>query len=152
MDPATLRWLYYVKLDPNEIAKTQWVAAGAGGVVWTVSSHDLLAYRLADVSPANAAPTAAPIHSVRRIPGVVPTGAGGTAEIGGRLYMSTFDAGVDRVFSVDLATGATRVEYEHAFGLEPEGVDAGAYRGGILHFELVSSASLGAVTDLHLDQ
>src|SRR3954454_18726350 len=66
MDARTLVWKYYVKLDPSEIPKAQWVATDpAQGLVWTISGSDLLAYNLPDISPANAAPGAAPIHSVR---------------------------------------------------------------------------------------
>jgi hypothetical protein len=148
MDSALLHWRYYVKLDPAEIQKAQWVATGAGGLAWTITRNDLLAYRLADINPANAAPGAAPIHSVRRLAGVIPGGAGGAAEIGGRLYMSTDGPGVERVVSVDLATGASRTEYERAGTLEPEGVDVGAYDGGILHVEFVAGLSRGKVLNL----
>jgi hypothetical protein len=72
-DPATLTFQYYVKLDPAEIAKAMWVEASPDGqLLWTSSGPDLLAYSAADVTAANAAPGAAPIHSVRRLAGAVP--------------------------------------------------------------------------------
>ena len=40
-------------------------ASPDGQLLWTSSGHDLLAYRAADVSPANAAPGGPPIHAVR---------------------------------------------------------------------------------------
>src|SRR5207302_1032058 len=107
------RWKYYVKLDPSEIAKTQWLATdAASGLVWTISDHDLLAYRLADVTAANAAPAAAPIHSVRRLAGVAPNGAGGAVVFAGRIYLSTQVGNVDQIVSVDPNTGSSRVEVE----------------------------------------
>jgi hypothetical protein len=141
MSSATLKWSYYVKLDPAEIPKAQWSATAPDGLFWTLTDKDLLAYRLADLTPANAAPAAAPIHSVKRIPGVVPGGSGGAAALGGRLYMSSDDNGVNGVFSVDLATGASQVEFEQSGGLEAEGVDFGPYLGGILHAQYASGLS-----------
>ena len=69
-DPGTLQWRYYVKLDPAEIPKAMWNEVSPDGtLVWTSSGGDLLAYRAADISLANAAPAHAPIHSVRRLQG-----------------------------------------------------------------------------------
>jgi hypothetical protein len=145
MDAKTLAWKYYVKLDPAEIQKTQWVATDpAQGLVWTISGSDLLAYNLADVSPANAAPGAAPIHSVRRLPNTAPTGAGGAVVSGGRIYLSTQTGGNDQVVSVDETTGASRVEIEVPGTLEPEGLDFGPYLGGLLHWELVPGGGLSS--------
>jgi hypothetical protein len=142
MDANTLSWRYYVKLDPAEIAKTQWVATTPDGLVWTISGSDLLAYNLADVNPANAAPDGPVLHAVKRLPGVAPGGAGGAVWFGGRLYMSVGGAGVSRIVSVDLQTGATQAEYEQAGKFEVEGMDAGGYAGGVLHWELVPGGGL----------
>ena len=73
-DPATLAFQYHVKLDPAEIPKAMWVEASPDGqLLWTSSGADLLAYRRSGRdSAANAAPGAAPIHSVRRLAGAVP--------------------------------------------------------------------------------
>ena len=69
-DPGTLQWRYYVKLDPAEIPKAMWNEVSPDGtLLWTSSGGDLLAYRAADISLANAAPAHAPIHSVRRLQG-----------------------------------------------------------------------------------
>ena len=71
--PRTLQWRYYVKLDPAEIPKAMWNEVSPDGtLLWTSSGDDLLAYRTADISLANAAPAHAPIHSVRRLKGAVP--------------------------------------------------------------------------------
>jgi hypothetical protein len=144
MDAKTLMWIYYVKLDPSEIQKTQWVATDPQGLVWTISGTDLLAYNLADLNPANAAPAAAPIHSVRRLVNAAPDGAGGAVVFGGRLYLSTESNGVNRVVSVDTTTGASRVEIEMPGSLEAEGLDAGPYLGGLLHWELVPGGGLSS--------
>ena len=143
MDAKTLRWKYYVKLDPAEIAKAQWLATDApDGLVWTITGHDLLAYRLSDVNPQEAASNAAPLHSVRRLTGVAPTGAGGAVVFRGRIYLSTQVGTVDEITSVDPSTGSTRVEVELPGTMEPEGLDVGSYLNGLLHWELVPGGGL----------
>ena len=89
-DPSTLAFQYYVKLDPAEIPKAMWVEASPDGqLLWTSSGNDLLAYRAADVNPANAAPGAQPIHAVRRLAGAVPpSGVTGAAFHRGRLFLA----------------------------------------------------------------
>jgi hypothetical protein len=148
MSAATLHWSHYVKLDPAEIPKAQWIAVAPDGLFWTPTGKDLLAYRLADLSTANAAPAAAPIHSVRRLAGVVPDGHGGGAVLGGRIYMTGGSSGAVRIVSVDLATGAGRVEYEKSGSSEPEGVDFGGYLGGLLHAEFVQGLGGGELLNL----
>ena len=72
-DPRTLRWRYYVKLDPAEIPKAMWAEVSPDGrLVWTSAGADLLAYRTGDVTRARAAPGAAPIRAVRRLAGPPP--------------------------------------------------------------------------------
>jgi hypothetical protein len=143
MDATTLAWKYYVKLDPSEIDKAQWVATDAEhGLVWTIGDVTLLAYNIADVNPANAAPNAAPIHSVRRLDNIVPEGAGGAIVLGNRIYLSQLVNHVNRVISIDLTTGASQVEIEIPGDLEEEGLDYGPYLDGLLHWELVPGAGL----------
>lgn len=134
-DPATLAFRYYVKLDPAEIAKAMWVEAGPDGLLWTSSGNDLLAYRAADVSAANAPPSA-PIHSVRRLAGAVPpSGVTGAAFRGGRLFLAGSQGTTYQVWSVDLASGARRLELElpNVQG-EAEGLHVTSLLGGKLHF------------------
>jgi len=51
-DPTTLRFLYYVNLAPEQIAKAMWVEASPDGRwLWTSSGTDLLVYRASDVNP-----------------------------------------------------------------------------------------------------
>jgi hypothetical protein len=143
MDATTLAWKYYVKLDPTEINKAQWVATDKEhGLVWTIGDISLLAYNISDINPANAAPGAAPIHSVRRLDNVVPDGAGGAIVLGNRIYLSQLVNGVNRVISMDLTTGAQQVEIEIPGDLEEEGLDFGPYLDGLLHWELVPGAGL----------
>ncbi|HEY1275016.1 MAG TPA: hypothetical protein VGF25_08895 [Thermoleophilaceae bacterium] len=143
-DARTLAWRYYVKLDPTEIPKAMWVERSPDGqLLWTSSGRDLLAYRAADVNPANAAPGAPPIHSVRRIAGAVPpSGITGAAFLGGRLYLAGGDTTPWQVWSVDLTTGARALEIElNAVG-ESEGLDTVPLLGGELHW-LVPPLAIG---------
>src|SRR2546423_2780922 len=56
-DPATLRWRYYVKLDPAYIQKAMWAeVAPDGNLLWTSSGNDLLAYRVSAIKAGHAAP------------------------------------------------------------------------------------------------
>jgi hypothetical protein len=143
MDPKTLAWKYYVKLDPAEINKAQWVAVDEQqGLLWTIGDISLLAYNLADINAANAAPGAAPIHSVKRLDNIVPDGAGGAVVIGNRIYLSQLVNHVNRVISMDLTTGASQVEIEIPGDLEEEGLDVGPYLDGLLHWELVPGGGL----------
>src|SRR5919112_2800382 len=135
-DPDTLAFRYYVKLDPSEIAKAMWVEAAPDGLLWTSSGNDLLAYRAADVSAANASPAAPPIHSVRRLPGAVPpSGVTGAAFRAGRLFLAGARGTTYQVWSVDLATGSRRLEVglKNIQG-EAGGLPVTSLLGGTLHF------------------
>jgi hypothetical protein len=136
-DPATLAFRYYVKLDPAEIPKAMWVEASPDGrLLWTSSGPDLLAYRATDVVAANAAPGAAPIHSVRRLAGAVPpSGVTGAAFRRGRLLLAGSQGMTYQVWSVNVSTGARRLELELAnVQGEAEGLTRTRLLGGRLHF------------------
>jgi hypothetical protein len=139
VDPTTLAWQYYVKLDQSEIAKAQIIAIDPSGLFWTITDDDLLAYNLADLTPG-----AGPIHSVKRLDNVAPDGAGGAVVLGNRIFLSTQTGEVDRIVSIDLATGASRTEIEMPGKLEAEGLDLGPYLGGLLHWELVPGGGLSS--------
>ena len=142
-DPNTLAFRYYVKLDPAEIAKAMWVEASPDGLLWTSSGNDLLAYRAQDVSPANSAPAAPPIHSVRRLEGAVPpSGVTGAAFRDGRLFLAGAQGTTYQIWSVDLATGARRLEVElkNVQG-EAEGLHVTNLLGGTLHFLIAPLAA-----------
>jgi hypothetical protein len=136
-DPATLAFQYHVKLDPAEIPKAMWVEASPDGqLLWTSSGQDLLAYRSADVTGANAAPAAAPIHSVRRLAGAVPpSGVTGAAFHHGRLFLAGSQGTTYQVWSVDVASGKRRLELElpNVQG-ESEGLTQVKLLGGVLHY------------------
>ena len=136
-DPATLAFQYYVKLDPAEIPKAMWVEASPDGqLLWTSSGQDLLAYRAADVTPANAAPAAAPIHSVRRLAGAVPpSGVTGAAFRRGRLFLAGSQDTTYQVWSVNTTTGKRRLELElpNVQG-ESEGLTQVKLLGGVLQY------------------
>jgi hypothetical protein len=136
-NPGTLAFQYYVKLDPAEIPKAMWVEASPDGqLLWTSSGPDLLAYRASDVNPANAAPGAAPIRAVRRLAGAVPpSGITGAAFYRGRLLLAGSQGTTFQVWSVDLATGARRLELElrNVRG-EAEGLTQVPLIGARLHF------------------
>src|ERR671917_1966602 len=142
-DPRTLGFEYYVKLDPAEIQKAMWVEA-QGSLLWTSSGRDLLAYRASDVSAGNSAPGAAPIHSVRQLAGAVPpSGVTGAAIHRGRLLLAGAQGTTYQVWSVNLATGARRLEIElpRVEG-EAEGLAViPKLLGGRLHFVVAPLAS-----------
>jgi hypothetical protein len=133
-DPGTLQWRYHVKLDPAEIPKAMWNEVSPDGtLVWTSSGGDLLAYRAADISLANAAPEHAPIHSVRRLKGAVPpTGITGATFVDGSLLVAGQDRRTFRVYSLDLATGARELEIEQTIVGESEGLVTAAVRRGTI--------------------
>jgi hypothetical protein len=136
-DPATLAFQYYVKLDPAEIPKAMWVEASPDGqLLWTSSGQDLLAYSAADVTAANAAPGAAPIHSVRRLAGAVPpSGITGAAFHRGRLLLAGSQGTTYQLWSVDVSSGKRRLEVElpNVQG-ESEGLTQVPLLGGHLHW------------------
>ncbi|HEX8856737.1 MAG TPA: hypothetical protein VF752_14160 [Thermoleophilaceae bacterium] len=138
-DPSTLAWRYYVKLDPAGIPKAMWVEPSPDGrLLWTSARKDLLAYRTADVTAANAAPAAAPIRAVKRLKRAVPpSGITGAVFHDGRLFVAGSDAGPFQIWSVDLTTGKRRLEFERRFNGESEGLDVGPYMGGLLHWMIL---------------
>jgi hypothetical protein len=135
-DEGSLTWEYYVKLDPAEIPKAMWVEVSPDGqLLWTSSGEDLLAYRTADVTMANAAPAAAPIRAVQRLPGAVPpSGITGATFIDGRLFVAGQDEPEFQVWSIDLSDGSRRLEIERDIVGESEGLDNFHAAGGELHW------------------
>jgi hypothetical protein len=135
-DPATLQWRYYVKLDPAEIPKAMWCEVSPDGtLLWTSSGPDLLAYRVSDINPRNAAPSAKPIHSVRRLRNAVPAdGITGAAFYQGRFYTAGQSGDTFAVTSTNLSTGAHRTEIVRTMIGESEGLDFSPALGGVLHW------------------
>ncbi len=138
-DPATVQWRYYVKLDPRDIAKAMWAEASPDGTeLWTSSGRDLLAYRMAEITAANAAPSGRLLRPVRRLRGAVPPSGitGATFYEDGRLYVAGQGAGPFQVYSIDLATGTSRLEIEREIVGESEGLDVFSSLGGVLHWQI----------------
>ncbi len=135
-DPNTLQWRYYVKLDPTEIPKAMWAEVSPdGSLIWTSSGNDLLAYRTADVNPANAGPLGKPIKAVRRLTNAVPpSGITGATFYGGRLYLAGSQGDTFQIWSVDLSDGSRRLEIERTVVGESEGLDTFKAAGGTLHW------------------
>jgi hypothetical protein len=135
-DPDTLQSRYWVKLDPADIPKAMWAEVSPdGSLIWTSSGDDLLAYRAADVTRANAQPDGPAIRPARRLVGAVPAhGITGAVFVGDRLLLAGQDDTRFRVTSVDLATGRSRLEIETTISGESEGLDTFAGLGGSLHW------------------
>jgi hypothetical protein len=133
-DPITLRWRYLVELDPAEIPKAMWAEVSPDGrLLWTSSGGDLLAYRTAAIT--RAAAGAGPLPAVARLAGVVPpSGITGAAFYGDRLLLAGSAPGGFEVSSIDLATGARRLEIRRPAELESEGLDVIDAFGGVLHW------------------
>ena len=138
-DPATLRWRYYVKLDPAFIAKAMWAEVSPDGeLLWTSGGpelRDLLAYRVADITAANAAPDGPMLQPVRQLPGAVPpSGITGAVFIEGRLFVAGQATGPFQIWSIDPADGSRRLEIERRIAGESEGLDDLDALGGTLHW------------------
>jgi hypothetical protein len=123
-DPATLAMGYVLPLDPSDIAKAMWAEVSPdGALVWTSSGPDLIAYRTADLSAANAA-AGVRIRPVARLPGAVPpSGVTGAAFLDGRLLVAGQATGPLELWSVDVRTGARRREAVLRVAGESEGLD-----------------------------
>jgi hypothetical protein len=134
-DPATLLLRYVVPLDTRDIAKAMWAEVSPDGTrVWTSAGPDLVAYRTADVSPANAA-AGVRIRPVARLPGAVPpSGVTGAAFRGGRLLLAGQQTGPLELWSVDVGTGARRREATLRVSGESEGLDVLDDGHGIVHW------------------
>jgi hypothetical protein len=151
LDPVTLKWRRLFLFDGRDVPKTMWAEVAPGGrLLWTSSGRDLVAYRTADLSPANATP-AGPLRPARRIAGAVPPGGvTGGAFRGRRLLLAEPGDGRLRVWSVntgDTAGAASRrVEATLRVDAEAEGLDVLPTGDGLLHFLLSPVAPNGSPT------
>jgi len=135
-DPATLDFRYYVKLDPAQIPKAMWAETSPdGSLIWTSSGDDLLAYRSADVSRANRAPSGSLLEPVRRlVDAVPPTGVTGAVFRDGRLLLAGEANGLYQVWAVDPVSGERRLELQMSICGESEGLDVIHTLGGELQW------------------
>jgi hypothetical protein len=123
------------------ISSAEWAEVSPDGkLVWMSTGSDLLAFRAADITPANAAPGGPVLEPVRRLPHAVPpSGITGAAFFRGRLFVAGSNRGHTHAFqmsSIDLRTGASRLEIERPIIGESEGVDVVHALGGLLHWEI----------------
>jgi hypothetical protein len=148
-DPVTLAWKYEVKLDSATIKKAMWAAVSPDGkLVWTSSGNNLLAYSMADISPAHAWPAHAAIEPVKTLKNAVPpSGVDGGAFYGGRLYLAGTVGNVHQVWSIDTSNGTRRLEISRTIIGEQEGIDFLWQDQGKVHpIPLCSDPSCGAAT------
>ena len=155
VDPVTLQWRYYVKLDPAQIAKAMWAEVSPDGRwVWTSSGTDLLAYDATQISADRAGPSGAPLTAAKRVVGVLRApGVSGAAFFGDRLYLA-FDRGsYVQVLSypVNPTTGdvgtAWRLEIQRTKSsslYETEGLAVADALGGKLHWQIHPQSRLYA--------
>ena len=137
-DPATLAFQYYVKLDPAEILKAMWVEASPDGqLLWTSSGPGPAGLqrrgrrrgeRRARRRRRSARSGASPERCR-------PSGVTGAAFHRGRLLLAGAQGTTYQVWSVDLSSGARRLELELAnVQGEAEGLLQIPLLGGRLHF------------------
>ena len=139
MDPRTLHWRYHVKLDPADIKKAMWNEVSPDGAsLYTQDGADLLRYDLAQITPQNAAPAGPQIKPAQRIPSAFPFGqATGATFHRGRLLVAEYQQRRFRVWRIDTATGAQRLDIERAINGESEGLVTARARGGTLHWQIM---------------
>jgi hypothetical protein len=126
-----------------------WAAISPNGkLLWTSSNSSLLAYDMADISPAHSWPTHAAIKPVTILKNAVPaSGVDGGAFYAGRLYLAGTVGNVHQVWSVDTSNGTRRLEISRAIVGEQEGIDFVSQDGGKVHpVPLCSDPSCGAAT------
>jgi hypothetical protein len=135
-DPTTFARRYTVQL--NGVPKAMWLALGPDGRLWTQAGTDLVAFS----ADAIAAGGAGAIDPIGALPGVFADEADGAAVLGGRLYFTRQEAGgVQQLWSLDLATGAKRLEATADVVGESEGLAAYAGLGGALHWVIAPGLS-----------
>jgi hypothetical protein len=149
-DPATVQWRYYVKLDPAYIDKAMFAEVSPNGkLLWTSNGglnggHDLLAYDVSQITPANAAPNGPLLKPVIVLPNAVPTnGITGAAFFGGRLLVASQNKTLFEIWSIDLRDGSRRLEIQKQVLGESEGLDVVQALGGKLHWLIAPQGTGG---------
>jgi hypothetical protein len=140
-DAETLQWRYYVKLDPALIDKAMFAEVSPNGkLLWTSNGglnggHDLLAYDISEITPANAAPDGPLLKPVIVLPNAVPPGGITGATFYKHKFLVANQSGtLFRVWSIDLNDGSRKVELEKQVLGESEGLDIVKALGGTLHW------------------
>jgi hypothetical protein len=147
VDPRTLSWRYYVKLDPTYIKKAMWVEASPNrDWIWTSSGTSLLAYNAAEVTLANAAASGRKLVP-QRFAGVLPaSGVSGATFYGNRLfvalnrgtYFEVVSYGIDTSGATPVLDGPRReIERTKSSSLyETEGLATAGALSGELHWQI----------------
>jgi hypothetical protein len=147
VDPVSLAWQYYVKLDPSQISKAMWAELSPDGRwLWTSTGTELLGYDASQIAPANAGPGGPPLRAVKRVAGVLrASSVSGAAFDAGRLYLA-YDRGTYiqiLSYPVNAATGDVgtvwRLEIQRTKTStlhETEGLAFGSALNGRLHWQI----------------
>lgn len=149
-DADTLQWRYYVKLDPAFIDKAMFAEVSPNGkLLWTSNGglnggHDLLAYDMSQITPANAAPGGPLLKPVIVLPNAVPPGGvTGATFYKHRFLVANQSGTLFRVWSIDLNDGSHSLAIEkHVLG-ESEGLDIVKALGGTLHWLITPQGTGG---------
>ena len=149
-DPVTLRWRYYVKLDPAFIDKAMWAEVSPNGkLLWTSNGavnggHDLLAYRMSEITEANAAPAGPLLKPAIVLPNAVPpNGITGATFFKHRLLVAGQRSTLFQVWSIDLKDGSRELAIEKQVLGESEGLDIFKGLGGELHWLIAPQGTGG---------
>jgi hypothetical protein len=149
-DPETVQWRYYVKLDPAFIDKAMFAEVSPNGkLLWTSNGglnggHDLLAYDVSEITPANAAPDGPLLKPVIVLPDAVPpNGITGATFYRNRLLVANQNRTLFEVWSIDLRDGSRRLEIQKQVLGESEGLDIVNALGGKLHWLIAPQGTGG---------
>jgi hypothetical protein len=149
-DPETVQWRYYVKLDPTYIDKAMFAEVSPNGkLLWTSNGglnggHDLLAYDVSQIMPANAAPDGPLLKPVIVLRDAVPpNGITGAAFFHNKLLVANQNKTLFQVWSIDLRDGSRRLEIEKQVLGESEGLDVVKTLGGELHWLIAPQGTGG---------
>jgi hypothetical protein len=149
-DAKTLQWRYYVKLDPAYIDKAMFAEVSPNGkLLWTSNGglnggHDLLAYRMSQITAANAAPGGPLLKPAIVLRNAVPPGGiTGATFYKHRFLVANQSRTLFRVWSVDLNDGSYKVEVEKQVLGESEGLDVVKALGGTLHWVITPAQTGG---------
>jgi len=157
-DAQTLRWRYYVKLDPAYIDKAMFAEVSPNGkLLWTSNGglnggHDLLAYDMSEITAANAAPDGPLLKPAIVLRNAVPPGGVTGATFYKHQFLVANQSGTRfRVWSIDLKDGSHTVEIRKKVSGESEGLDIAKALGGTLHW-LIAPQLLGATPPTYSDR
>ena len=149
-DDDTLMWKYYVKLDKTYIDKVMWNEVSPNGkLLWTSNGainggKDLLAYKMSEITAANAAPGGPELKPVRVLTNAVPpTGITGATFFKHELLVAGATRTLFQVWAIDLRDGSRELVIEKRVLGESEGLDIFKGLGGKLHWLIAPQGTGG---------